>query len=63
MFFSIALFLCEKEGVDFMKFDSRMFAGMIIGMLLGLHFYSDLVVFLPILMVIAIGMLLKEIRH
>ena len=46
-----------------MKFDSRLVFGVLIGMIVGLHFHAALITFLPILLVIALALVLKTIRH
>lgn len=46
-----------------MKFDSRLVTGILIGMVLGLHFHGALVVYLPILFVIALALILRSMAH
>lgn len=46
-----------------MKFDARLGSGLLIGVVLGLHFHASLISYLPILLVAVVAMVLKEIRH
>ncbi len=46
-----------------MKMDSKLITGLIIGMVLGLHYHGVLVAYLPLLMVAAIVLLLKTVHH
>ena len=45
-----------------MKIDSKMGTGILIGMVLGLHFHASLIGYLPLMLVIVAAFLLKTIR-
>lgn len=59
---TICAFLLGRE-VERMKFDSRLVSGIFIGMVLGLHFHTQLVVYLPILMVVAVALVLRSVAR
>lgn len=46
-----------------MSFDSRVLFGVLIGMVLGLHFHASLVAYLPIMLVAAVALILRGISH
>ena len=45
-----------------MKWDVRLVSGIFVGLILGLHYYSILSAYMPILVVITLVMLLKLIK-
>ena len=52
----------HKE-VEKMKFDNRVLTGLLFGVVLGLHYHSELVTYMPLLVIAALVMLLKFLHH
>ena len=46
-----------------MKFDNRLVTGILIGVVLGLHYNAMLVIYLPVITVATLIMVLKTLRH
>lgn len=51
------------KGVEKMKFDNRLVAGIFIGLLLGLHYHATLMGFLPILVLCTLIFAARIIHH
>ncbi len=52
-----------KEEVGAVRFDPRIITGMLIGMVLGLHYHEALVLYMPLLVVAGLVMLLKVLHR
>ena len=46
-----------------MKFDMRLITGILVGMVIGLHYVDQLLVYVPLLSIVALILVLKTIRH
>ena len=46
-----------------MKFDIRLMTGIFVGLVVGLHYYANLTIYMPVLLVIALILVLKTITH
>ena len=46
-----------------MKFDIRLVSGILIGMVIGLHYHASLVEYMPLLVIAGLVLLLKTVRH
>ena len=46
-----------------MKFDSRLVTGVLIGMIIGLHYHASLMVYMPLLVIAGLVLLLKTLHH
>ena len=46
-----------------MKFDTRLVTGIFVGLLVGLHYYSILAVYVPILMIVTLIMVLSIVKR
>jgi hypothetical protein len=46
-----------------MKFDGRLITGIFVGLVVGLHYYSTLTIYVPLLMVITLILVLRTIHH
>jgi len=46
-----------------MKMDTRLVTGILLGVVLGLHYHTTLVLYLPLLTVAALIVVLNTIRH
>ena len=51
------------KGVGSMKFDMRILTGLLIGMVLGLHYHEVLAMYLPLLVIAGLVMLLKVLHR
>ena len=60
--YGFALFLFKGE-VGHMKFDTRLITGMVLGGVIGLHYYDSLVTYMPLLVIVGIVMLLKILHN
>ena len=60
---AVALFFGAETEVDAMKFDQRLVSGIFIGLVLGLHYFESLVIYLPILMVVTLIMALRMLHR
>ena len=46
-----------------MKLDTRLVSGILVGMVIGLHYHAGLVVFMPLLVIATVIMLLNFLHH
>ena len=46
-----------------MKFDTRIVTGILVGVVIGLHYGTALTIYMPLLVIAAMVMLLKILHH
>ena len=46
-----------------MNLDDKLTTGILVGVILGLHYHTDLTMYLPVLVVATLIMLLKTLRY
>lgn len=51
------------KGVGGMKFDSKIITGIVVGMVLGLHYHGALITYMPLLVIAGLVMLLRVLHR
>lgn len=59
----LRFFFAAQREVGSMKLDIRLFTGILVGMVVGLHYHVSLIDYLPLLTVGALILILKTVHH